>query len=219
MEMSRPRVIISAAITIDGKIATRTGDSGISSQPDKARVHRLRAKTDAILVGRNTIMEDDPLLSVRYVKGANPVRVILDPAAQIPSGSQILRTAAQIPTIIVVTNRASKSDLDRLSSFHVDIVKTPKPHISIEWLLDTLSSRHVQSVMVEGGSYTNWEFIKSGLVDEIILTIAPIIAGGKQAASLVGGEGFDYIEESLRLRLASVRRHGDEIVAHYKKIT
>ena len=96
MEKSRPHVILSAAVTIDGKIATRTGDSKLSSKRDKIRVHKLRSKVDAILVGINTVLLDDPILTVRYAKGKNPVRVVLDSRGTISSKSRILKTCSKI---------------------------------------------------------------------------------------------------------------------------
>ena len=113
MESYRPHVILSAAISLDGKLATRTGDSKLSSKKDKIRVHKLRSKIDAILVGKNTVKVDDPLLTVHRIKGKNPIRVILDPGATISTSSRILRTCSKIPTIIVVTKKASKKKLQR----------------------------------------------------------------------------------------------------------
>jgi len=104
----RPHVIFSAAITLDGKLATRTGDSKLSSKADKIRVHKLRSKVDAILVGKNTAKIDDPLLSVRNIKKKNPVRIILDSNASIRTSSRILKTCSKIPTIIAVSKSAQK---------------------------------------------------------------------------------------------------------------
>ena len=94
MVKSRPRIILSAAITVDGKIATRTGDSKLSSKKDKIRLHKLRSKVDAILVGRNTVQCDDPRLTVRYVKGKNPIRIILDSQGSISSSSKIITSSS-----------------------------------------------------------------------------------------------------------------------------
>ena len=107
MESYRPRIILSAAITLDGKLATRTGDSKLSSKADKNRVHKLRSQVDAILIGKNTAKIDDPLLSVHGVKKKNPIRIILDSDATIYTNSRILRTSSKIPTIIAVGQMAS----------------------------------------------------------------------------------------------------------------
>ena len=127
MEKSRPKVILSAAITIDGKIASKTGDSKLSSKKDKARIHKLRSKVDAILVGSNTIKKDDPLLTVRYTKGKNPLRIILDSKANIDQKSQIIKTCKIVPTIIAISKQASKNNIDKKNmfkgrSFHKTII-------------------------------------------------------------------------------------------------
>ena len=112
MENYRPRIILSAAITLDGKLATRTGDSKLSSKKDKIRVHKLRSKVDAILIGKKTVEIDDPLLSVRGIKKKNPIRVILDSSGTISTNSRILRTCSKIPTIIAVSKNAGNKNLE-----------------------------------------------------------------------------------------------------------
>jgi 2,5-diamino-6-(ribosylamino)-4(3H)-pyrimidinone 5'-phosphate reductase len=113
MVKSRPKVILSAAMTLDGKIASKTGDSKLSSKKDKIRIHRLRSKVDAILVGSNTVKRDDPLLTTRHTQGKNPIRIILDSKANINNKSQIIKTSRQIPTIIAVSKNASKKTSTR----------------------------------------------------------------------------------------------------------
>ena len=113
MENYRPRIILSAAITLDGKLATRTGDSKLSSKKDKIRVHRLRSKVDAILIGKKTVEIDDPLLSVRGIKKKNPTRVILDSSGTISTNSRILRTCSKIPTIIAVSKKGKQQRFEK----------------------------------------------------------------------------------------------------------
>src|ERR1700687_4199771 len=108
MAKSRPYVIVSAAMSIDGKLATRTGRSNLSSKRDLIRVHKLRKTVDAILVGKNTISIDDPLLTVRYVKGKNPIRIILDSKGSLSSKSRVIETAKKIPTMLVVSENAPR---------------------------------------------------------------------------------------------------------------
>ena len=114
MEKSNIHVILSAAISIDGKISTKTNDSKLSSKEDSIRLHKLRSKVDAILIGKNTLLQDDPLLTVRYTKGKNPIRIILDSKGSISKNSKILQTSNKIPTIIAVSKQISKSNLNKL---------------------------------------------------------------------------------------------------------
>ena len=108
MEKSNPYVILSAAISIDGKISTIAGDSKLSSKEDYIRLHKLRSKVDAILIGKNTLLQDDPLLTVRYTKGKNPIRIILDSKGTISINSRIIKTSNEIPTIIAVSKKLVK---------------------------------------------------------------------------------------------------------------
>ena len=135
MENYRPRTILSAAITLDGKLATRIGDSKLSSKIDKIRVHKLRSKVDAILVGKRTVEIDDPLLSVRRIKTKNPVRVILDSRGTINTNCRILRTCSKIPTIIAVSKKAGKKDLERLKEFPVTVIVCGKDKVDINFLV------------------------------------------------------------------------------------
>jgi 2,5-diamino-6-(ribosylamino)-4(3H)-pyrimidinone 5'-phosphate reductase len=212
----RPYVIFSAAITLDGKLATRTGDSKLSSKVDKNRVHKLRSKVDAILIGKNTAKLDDPILSVHHAKKKNPIRIILDSNATIQNNSRILRTSSKIPTIIVVGERASKKNLQKLEKFPVKIIVCGKDRINIKKLIATLRKHGMKKILVEGGGETNWSFVKENIIDELIITITPYLVGGIFATTLVDGDGFSTIAKSTKLKLKSVRRVKNEITLHYK---
>ena len=218
MEKSRPHVILSAAISIDGKIATRLGDSKLSSKKDKIRLHKLRSKVDAILVGKNTIHRDDPLLTVRYVKGKNPTRIILDSQGTISVNSKILQTCNKVPTIIAVSKRISKVNLQKLKRFPVEIIMTGENSVNIKSLMNNLSKRKINTVLVEGGGTINWQFIQNNLFDEILITITPFIIGGIDAITFVQGRGFDKIIKSPRLRLNTIKRLENYLVLHYTKV-
>ncbi|MBI4131168.1 MAG: 2,5-diamino-6-(ribosylamino)-4(3H)-pyrimidinone 5'-phosphate reductase [Nitrosarchaeum sp.] len=218
MEKSRPHVILSAAISIDGKIATRLGDSKLSSKKDKIRLHRLRSKVDAILVGKNTIHRDDPLLTVRYVKGKNPTRIILDSQGTISVNSKILQTCNKVPTIIAVSKRISKVNLQKLKRFPVEIIMTGENSVNIKSLMNNLNKRKINTVLVEGGGTVNWQFIQNNLFDEILITITPFIIGGIDAITFVQGRGFDKIIKSPRLRLNTIKRLENYLVLHYTKV-
>jgi len=215
MEKSRPRVILSAAMSLDGKIATKTGDSELSSKQDKVRIHKLRSKVDAILVGSNTVKRDDPLLTVRYVKGKNPLRIVLDSKATINQKSQIIRTCKKIPTIVAVSKKASRQNISKLKKHPLEIMVIGENRVNIKSLLKSLSKKKIKTLLVEGGGTVNWEFIKLGLVDELIVTITPYLIGGQNAITLVEGEGFSNIHKSTKLKLKKICQLGNEIVLHY----
>ena len=212
----RPHVIFSAAITLDGKLATRTGDSKLSSKADKIRVHKLRSKVDAILVGKNTAKIDDPLLSVHNIKKKNPVRIILDSNATIRTSSRILKTCSKIPTIIVVSKRAQKKNLQRLEKFPVQVIICGKYTVNVKKLLGILKKKGIKNILVEGGGTTNWTFVKENLVDEAIITITPYLVGGINATTLVDGDGFSTIVKSIKLKLKNVTKNKNEVVLHYE---
>ena len=215
MARSRPRVILSAAVSVDGKIATVQGDTGLSSRADRRRVHLLRSRADAILIGKNTLELDDPLLTARLAGGRNPVRVILDSRGTISSGSKILRTSGSVPTIIAVTKRISEDDMLRLRRSPAEVVVCGTEEVDIRALLADLHTRGIRLLLVEGGGIINWYFVKHGLADEVIVTVAPYLVGGQSAASLIRGAGFPSIADSARLRLRSVSRFKDEVVLEY----
>ena len=212
----RPYVIFSAAVTLDGKLATRTGDSKLSSKADKNRVHKLRSKVDAILIGKNTAKLDDPVLSAHNTKKKNPIRIILDSNATIKNSSRILRTSSKIPTIIVVGERASKNNLQRLEKLPIQIIVCGKDRINVKKLLVTLRKQGIKKILVEGGGETNWSFVKENLTDEIIITITPYLVGGVTATTLVDGDGFSTIAKSVKLKLKSIKKIKNEIILHYE---
>ena len=218
MEKSRPYVILSAAISIDGKIATKTGDSKLSSKQDSIRLHKLRSKVDAILVGKNTVAVDDPLLTVRHTKGKNPIRIVLDSKGTLSDKSKILQTSDKIKTIIVVSKKITKSNNNKLSKFPVELIITGESSVNIKSLLRKLSAKKIKTILVEGGGTINWEFIKQNIFDELIVTLSPFLIGGNNAISLVGGQGFDKISKSPNLRLKSVKRLKNHLVLHYVKV-
>ncbi|MFB5607194.1 MAG: 2,5-diamino-6-(ribosylamino)-4(3H)-pyrimidinone 5'-phosphate reductase [Candidatus Nitrosomaritimum yanchengensis] len=214
----RPKIILSAAISLDGKITTRTGDSKLSSKKDLIRLHKLRSKVDAILIGKNTVRKDNPLLTVRYCKGKNPTRIILDSSGTISINSKILQTSNRVKTIIAVSKKITKKNFKKLEKFPVDVIVIGENRVNVKSLLQNLGKQKIKTILVEGGGSINWEFIKNNLVDEFFITITPYILGGTDAISLVHGKGFDTIFKSTKLRLISIRRLQNDIVLHYKKL-
>ena len=218
MEKSKPYIILSAAISIDGKISTVNGDSKFSSNQDYIRLHKLRSKVDAILIGKKTVMQDDPLLTVRYTRGKNPIRIILDSKGTISSKSKILQTSAKVPTIIAVSKKITKSNLDKLHKFPVDVIITGENSVNLKSLLKKLSDKKIATILVEGGGTINWEFVKQNLFDELIITISPFLIGGNNAISFIQGIGFDKISKSPNLRLKSTKRLKNHLVLNYVKV-
>ena len=218
MEKSRPYVILSGAISVDGKIATKTGDSKLSSKQDSIRLHKLRSKVDAILVGKNTVLVDNPLLTVRHTIGKNPTRIILDSKGILSNKSKILQTSDKVKTIIVVSKQISKLNLEKLNKFPVEIIIAGKNSINIKLLLKKLLEKKIKTILVEGGGTINWEFVKHNIFDELIITMSPFIIGGDDAVSLVEGEGFRKISKSPNLRLKSTKRLKNHFVLHYTKV-
>lgn len=218
MEKSRPCVILSGAISVDGKIATRTNDSKLSSQKDIQRLHKLRSSVDAILVGKNTVSRDNPLLTVRHTKGKNPIRIVLDSKGTIPRTSKILQSSNKVPTIIAVSKKIIRKNLEKLEKFPVEIITTGNESVNLKSLLKKLSEKKIKTILVEGGGTVNWEFVKQDLFDELILTLSPFLVGGEDSVSYLRGTGFSKISSSPNLRLKSVKRLKNHLVLHYVKL-
>ncbi len=218
MEKSNPYIILSAAISLDGKIATKNGYSKLSSKQDIIRLHKLRSKVDAILVGKNTVLKDNPLLTVRYSKGKNPIRIILDSKGSISKNSKILQTSNKIPTIIAVSKQISKSNLNKLNKFPVDIIITGSNTVNLKLLLKKLSDKKIKRILVEGGGTVNWEFIKNNLFDELVITLSPFLIGSKESISFIHGQGFRKISDSPNLSIKSIIRLKNHLVLNYVKV-
>ena len=218
MEKFNPYVILSAAISIDGKISTNIGDSKLSSKSDSIRLHKLRSKVDAILIGKNTLLQDDPLLTVRYTKGKNPIRIILDSTGSIPTNSRVIKTSNDVQTIIAVSKKISKKNLLRLQKLPVEVIMSGDNSVNLKLLLKKLSSKKIKTILVEGGGTVNWEFIKNNLFNELIITLSPFLIGGTDAISFVEGKGFAKISNSPNLKLKSIKRLKNYLVLNYVKV-
>ena len=216
MEKSRPYVILSAAITLDGKIAKGRTKIKLSSKNDKIRVHKLRAKVDGILIGKNTLDTDNPMLNVRYVTGKNPVRILLDSRGTIKSSSKVIQSCSKISTIIATTQLISKKNLSRLEKFPLEVIKCGKSSVDVVKLLKILQKKGMKKILLEGGGTLNWSFLKRGLVDELIITITPYILGGSDSVTLVEGSGFKNLFSMNKLKLKKIQKIGNELVVYYR---
>ena len=215
MVKSRPYVILSAAITLDGKLGVKNKRTKLSSKNDKIRVHKLRSKVDAIIIGKNTVNLDNPLLTVRHTKGKNPVRIILDSSGTIKSNSKIIQTCNKVPTVIVVSELISEKNLQRLRKFSLEIIVCGKNSVNIPKLLGILLKKGIKKILLEGGGTVNWSFIKRNLIDEAIIALTPYILGGKDSVSLVEGIGFKNLDVSTKLKLKKIQKNKNEVVLFY----
>ena len=216
MANSKPKVTLSAAITLDGKIGQKNKHIVLSSKADKIRVHKLRSKSDAILVGKNTVEQDDPLLTVRYTKGKNPIRIILDSHGTIKNTSIIIKTCKRVPTIIVTSEIISKPNLNRLQKLPLDVIICGKNQVNLTKLLPVLSKKGIKTVLLEGGGTLNRSFLKKNLIDEMIIALTPYVLGSKNTVSLFEGISFPSLKMKLPLKLKNVQKNGNEIILNYK---
>lgn len=202
-------------MSLDGKISTRIGDSRISSQKDLKELHKMRRSHDAVMIGVDTLLEDNPRLTVRHVKGKNPIRIIVDSVARTPPNARTLRIEPG-SVIIAVTRRAPKERIDKLRQTGASVICDGASQVNLKKLLTQLYQSGIRSLLLEGGGTLNWSMISNRLVDEVKLTIAPFIIGGSQATTLVDGEGVDGIDHAINLTPLSIMRQGQEVVLTYK---
>jgi diaminohydroxyphosphoribosylaminopyrimidine deaminase/5-amino-6-(5-phosphoribosylamino)uracil reductase len=218
-----PLVVLKWAMTLDGKIATRTGSSRWITGPEsREAVHRLRRRYDAVLVGRGTLEVDDPELTCRLSEGAgrDPVRLILDSQGKIPGTARCLRSASTAPTIVVVTEKASAASIRRLEEAGAEVLVLPEEsspgQVSgrVPWpdLLRALGKRGITGVLVEGGSEVHASSLSAGVVDKVVAFLAPKIVGGKAAPGPVGGLGVDDIAAAIPLNPFSASRYGSDLM-------
>jgi len=219
----KPYVILNAAMTLDGKIATSTGSSKISNEKDLIRVHQLRKEVDGIMVGINTVICDNPKLTAHKIESTkedNPVRIIVDSKARTPLKSNVLNSDAK--TVIAVANNY-KDDLIKTDSWEIlnkkaEIYFSGKNQVDLKKLMNHLYNKGLKTVMLEGGSTLNYSMISEGLIDEVRICIAPMVVGGVDAISLFGGCGIDNMKNAFKLELTDSYNLDDNLILHYKVI-
>jgi 2,5-diamino-6-(ribosylamino)-4(3H)-pyrimidinone 5'-phosphate reductase len=212
----KPYTILNSAMTLDGKIATKTGSSEISGHEDLVRVHELRRVVDAIMVGINTVLADDPRLTVHKISASseeNPLRVVVDSNARTPLNSRILNSDA--PTLIAV---AESADTDRIEDLKklVDVAVYGDKRVDLNKLMKHLYEMGIKTLMLEGGSTLNYSMLKEGFVDEIRVCIAPMVAGGKYAKTLADGDGVDEMKDAVKLEFKKSYNLGQDLIVEYK---
>ena len=212
-----PFVTIKAAMSLDGKIATYTGDSKwITGEPARRLVHRLRARHDAVMVGVGTVVKDNPLLTVRLPRFKEPLhrlRVIVDSRLRCPEEAQVL-SVEHSPTLIATTESAPQDKIARLRERGVEIAVLPADggRVDLRALMAMLAQRGVTGVLCEGGGTLIAGLLANRLVDKVVFFYAPRIIGGQDAHTAVDGEGFPSIERSLRLDRVHWRRVGCDMM-------
>lgn len=209
----RPFVHLKMATSLDGRIATRTGDSRwITGAESRARVHDLRREYDAILVGANTVVVDNPLLTDRSEKPRRRklVRVVLDNSLRISPNCQLVLTAKDFPTI-VFTDSSDSEKIALLKDEGVEVIYIAEGGRNLFGVLQELAKRDIQSVLVEGGAAVAGAFYDARLIDKISFFIAPIVIGGKDAPTAIGGHGAQILASAMRLQNIEISHHGDDI--------
>ena len=216
----RPYVTAKWAMSVDGKIASTTADSRWITGPEaREDVHRLRHQHDAILVGVNTVIEDDPQLTARPDSIGNPrqpLRVVVDSRLRIPPTARILDPALGGTTLIATTERASPADVQRLQEAGAEVALLPAGvgiarRVDLATLIDLLGSRKMLSVLVEGGSEVHGELFRRGLVDRVVAYLGGIVIGGRDAPGPVGGLGFAKIADATRLTEVEWKAFGPDL--------
>ena len=209
----RPWIIAKWAMTLDGKIATRTGSSQwISGEPARAIVHELRGRMDAILVGRHTQAADDPLLTARPAGQRTPVRIVLDTKAQTAVSSQLVQTANETPVLIACGNSAPQQNMDALTSAgcEVYLCAGDTPAVRLESLLDELGRRRMTNLLVEGGSKLLGSLRDLDQIDEIHTFIAPKLLGQADALPPIAGQGAETLDLATLLEELQICQVGDD---------
>lgn len=212
-------VILNAAMSIDGKISSRSNDSSFSSKTDLIRVHKLRASVDGIVIGISTVLEDNPMLNVRYFSTGtkNPARIIIDSKARIPLNSRIIESSNKIQTIIAVTHNASSRKIKEIQKKGAQVLVHGNGKVNLRNLFQQLEKMGLKKIIVEGGGEINWSVLKLGLVNELVVTISPVVIGGRDAKTLVEGKGFTNISDGIKMKLSNkIIQNENEIVLFYK---
>ena len=209
-----PFVLLKTAMTLDGKIATVSGDSKwISSERSRRMVHRLRGEVDAVMVGTDTVIADNPSLTARRGRARrNPLRVIVDGRLRIPLGSEVVKTAGETPTLVATSSGGSLKKARALEKAGVEVLVAPSkgPRIDLGRLMEELGARGVMSVMIEGAGDLAGAAVGAGVVDRVMFFVAPKLVGGTRCA--VTGFEVSRMKEALRLHDVEAGVSGGDVV-------
>jgi diaminohydroxyphosphoribosylaminopyrimidine deaminase / 5-amino-6-(5-phosphoribosylamino)uracil reductase len=212
-----PFCILKTAMTLDGKIAARTGDSKwITNEESRKYVHKLRHRVSSIMVGVGTIIQDDPLLNTRIQEesGSDPIRIVVDTSGRTPLEARVLNIKSNSKTIIAVTELAPQEKLKEFERIGAEVIITPlmENRVDLKYLMKALGERKIDSVLLEGGSELNYSAMEAGIIDKVNAFIAPKFIGGREAKTPVGGLGRPLMKEALMLKDIEIHRFGDDIM-------
>jgi len=218
--VGRPWVLFKSAMTLDGKVATRTGDSQwISGESSRALAHRWRASVDAVVVGIGTALADDPQLTARpegelAELSTQPRRVVFDTLARLPVSSRLVQAAAEIPLTVVVSRAAARSDTDALEAAGTQVLVATGENepARVRSALEQLGALGVSSVLLEGGPHLAGAFLDAGEIDELRLFLAPLLLGGSAARDPLEGMGVERISEATRALSFDCEGVGDDLL-------
>ncbi|MBR2179017.1 MAG: bifunctional diaminohydroxyphosphoribosylaminopyrimidine deaminase/5-amino-6-(5-phosphoribosylamino)uracil reductase RibD [Selenomonadaceae bacterium] len=209
----KPFVTLKTAMSLDGKIATATGQSRwITSETSRQRVHELRDINDAIMVGIETVLKDNPLLTTRISAGKSPIRIVVDSNARTPLASNIV-TNHQAKTIIAVTENAPIDRVNALKQSGIEIVFAGDgERVDLNVLMNKLAKHDITSILLEGGGTLNFGMLEAGLIDKVCAFIAPKIIGGRSALTPVEGTGFENLIDAINIEDISIEKIDDDIL-------
>ena len=207
-----PYVAMKYAMTLDGKIASCTGDSKwVTGEKARHHVHELRKQYSAILAGIGTVLADDPMLNCRIEGGVDPVRVVCDSSLRIPLSSQLVKTAGDIPVIVAYAKENPEKEKALLQA-GVELISAGRDgRVNLAVLMRELGKRKIDSVLVEGGGAIHGSLLKSGLVQKIFCYLAPKLIGGREAGSPVEGDGFSRMKDALPVKEMEILPLGEDI--------
>lgn len=210
----RPRITLKSAMTLDGKTATRTGKSRwITGSEARHFAHRLRAQNDAIIVGVGTVLNDDPDLTCRHVRGRNPTRVVVDSALRTPLTARVVRTARDTPTWIFTTDRAADNAIARFTDAGVAVksVTSRNGHVCVDAMLTALAQHGTVSALLEGGATLAGSFWRAHKIDSVVTVFAPKLFGDTDAVGMIAGPPVNTMDQAATLKNTVVRRFGSDV--------
>ncbi len=219
--MEKPYVVVGGFMSIDGKTAPRNRKGVLFTKFMKGNLpkllHKLRAEVDAIVVGVGTVLADNPRLTVRFVEGKNPVRVVVDSRARTPLTAAVLNVK-EAPTILVTSKKASEKKLKALRKMGVETIRCGKNKVNLSEMLRILHKKGIRTILVEGGAELRWGFFKERLVDELFVWVVPVVWGGKNAPTLVDGEGFTSLDKVVQLKLKHMEIVEDVLILKFNVV-